>query len=114
MDKKLKNFIQHLLIGDPKKRMGSFINEKEKENENSMNNNTLGKKEIKKINIYEHIFLKNFPWKEMRNRELIAFYIPKIKKKDDASNFNEYQDDDDDVEIDGISEDKDPFLSWEY
>ena len=118
MDKKLKNFIQHLLIGDPKKRMGSFIgdNQKEKENENIMNtnNNTPGKKEIKKINIYEHIFLKNYPWKELRNKELIAFYIPKIKKKDDASNFNEYQDDDDDVEIDDILEDKDPFLSWEF
>ena len=85
MDKKLKNFIQHLLIGDPKK-----------------------------INIYEHIFLKNFPWKELRNKELIAFYIPKIKKKDDASNFNEYQDDDDDVEIDDILEGDDPFLSWEF
>ena len=119
MDKKLKNFIQHLLIGDPKKRMGSFINEnqKEKENENSLNNNNDnndGKKEIKKINIYEHIFLKNFPWKELRNKELIAFYIPKIKKKDDASNFNEYQDDDDDVEIDDILEGDDPFLSWEF
>ena len=118
MDKKLKNFIQHLLIGDPKKRMGSFIgdNQKEKENENIMNtnNNTPGKKEIKKINIYEHIFLKNYPWKELRNKELIAFYIPKIKKKDDASNFNEYQDDDDDVEIDDILEVKDPFLSWEF
>ena len=115
MDKKLKNFIQHLLIGDPKKRMGSFIDvtQKEKENENTMNN-VNGKKELKKINIYEHIFLKNYPWKELRNKELIAFYIPKIKKKDDASNFNEYQDDDDDVEIDDILEDKDPFLSWEF
>ena len=74
MDKKLKNFIQHLLIGDPKKRMGSFIgdNQKEKENENIMNtnNNTPGKKEIKKINIYEHIFLKNYPWKELKNKEI--------------------------------------------
>ena len=117
MDKKLKNFIQHLLIGDPKKRMGSFIDdnqkEKEKENENTLNNNST-KKEIKKINIYEHIFLKNYPWKELRNKELIAFYIPKIKKKDDASNFNEYQDDDDDVEFDDILEEKDPFLSWEF
>ncbi len=117
MDKKLKNFIQHLLIGDPKKRMGSFIDdnqkEKEKENENTLNNNST-KKEVKKINIYEHIFLKNYPWKELRNKELIAFYIPKIKKKDDASNFNEYQDDDDDVEIDDILEEKDPFLSWEF
>ena len=118
MDKKLKNFIQHLLIGDPKKRMGSFINENQtdKENENSMNNNnnTSDKKEIKKINIYEHIFMKNFPWKELRNKELIAFYIPKIKKKDDASNFNEYQDDDDDIEIDDILEGDDPFISWEF
>ena len=118
MDKKLKNFIQHLLIGNPKKRMGSFINENQtdKENENSMNNNnnTSDKKEIKKINIYEHIFMKNFPWKQLRNKELIAFYIPKIKKKDDASNFNEYQDDDDDVEIDDILEGDDPFISWEF
>ena len=97
--------------------MGSFIDdnqkEKEKENENNLNNNNT-KKEIKKINIYEHIFLKNYPWKELRNKELIAFYIPKIKKKDDASNFNEYQDDDDDVEIDDILEGDDPFLSWEF
>ena len=78
------------------------------------NNNTSDKKEIKKINIYEHIFMKNFPWKELRNKELIAFYIPKIKKKDDASNFNEYQDDDDDVEIDDILEGDDPFISWEF
>ena len=117
MDKKLKNFIQHLLIGDPKKRMGTFLTEnqkeKEKENGNTMNNNINDKKEIKKINIYEHAFLKNYPWKELRNKELLAFYIPKIKKKDDASNYNEYQDDDDDIEIDEVIEKKDPFLSWE-
>ena len=81
--------------------MGSFINN-EKENENSKNNKVTGKKEIKKINIYEHIFMKNFPWKDLRNKELIAFYIPKIKKKDDGSNFNEYHDDDDDIEIEGV------------
>ena len=71
----LLRFIQHLLIGDPKKRMGSFINDKttDKENENDnsniKNNITNNKKEIKKINIYEHIFLKNFHWKELRNKE---------------------------------------------
>ena len=120
-DKKLKNFIQHLLIGDPKKRMGIFTEnekkEKEKENENIMNHNTInnGKKEIHKINIYDHIYVKNYPWKELRNKEIIPFYSPKIKKKDDASNFKEYLDDDDeDIEIDDISEDKDPFLSWEW
>ena len=121
MDKKLKNFIQHLLIGDPNKRMGSFLNDndiqKEKENENLMNQNNINekKKEIKKINIYEHIYIKNYPWKELRNKEIIPFYTPKIKKKDDASNFNEYQDDDDDdIEIDDVSEDKDPFLAWKW
>ena len=121
MDKKLKNFIQHLLIGDPKKRMGIFTSEelknKEKENENILNSNNMNenKKEIKKINIYEHIYVKNYPWKELRNKEIIPNYTPKIKKKDDASNFKEYLDDDDeDIEIDDISEDKDPFLSWEW
>ena len=119
MDKKLKNFIQHLLIGDPKKRMGVFTSEeqKEKENENIINKNSMNdnKKEIKKINIYEHIYFKNYPWKELRNKELIPFYTPKIKKKDDASNFKEYLDDDDeDIEIDDVSEDKDPFLSWKW
>ena len=116
MDKKLKNFIQHLLIGDPSKRMGSFLNDNEKENENLMNQNNMSenKKEIRKINIYEHIYVKNYPWKELRNKEIIPFYTPKIKKKDDASNFNEYQDDDDDIEIDDVSEDKDPFLSWNW
>ena len=118
MDKKLKNFIQHLLIGDPKKRMGTFSNDeqKEKENENIMNKNANeNKKEIRKINIYDHIYVKNYPWKELRNKELIPFYTPKIKKKDDASNFKEYlDDDDDDIEIDDVSEDKDPFLSWTW
>ena len=120
MDKKLKNFIQHLLIGDPSKRMGTFLNssdkKEEKENNNSMNKNNANgnKKEIKKINIYDHIYVKNYPWKELRNKELIPSYTPKKKKKDDASNFNEYQDEDDDIEIDDVSEDKDPFLSWNW
>ena len=130
-DKKLKNFIQHLLIGDPKKRMGIFSDEeqkerekekekekdKDKENENIMNQNNVNnvKKEIHKINIYDHVYLKNYPWKELRSKELIPFYTPKIKKKDDASNFNEYPDDDDEeIEIDDISEDKDPFLAWNW
>ena len=56
MDKKLKNFIQHLLKEDPNKRMGAFLNDKQKkkENNNSMNKNNISgnKKEIKKINIY--------------------------------------------------------------
>ena len=119
MDKKLKNFIQHLLIGDPKKRMGVFTIEeqKEKENDNIMNKISMNdnKKEIKKINIYDHIYVKNYPWKELRNKGLIPFYTPKIKKKDDASNFKEYLDDDDeDIEIDDIPEEKDPFLSWKW
>ena len=118
MNKKLKNFIQHLLIGDPNKRMGTFLNDKqkEKENDNSMNKNNISgnKKEIKKINIYEHIYVKNYPWKELRNKKIEPVYTPKIKKKDDASNFNEYQDDDDDIEIEDVSEDKDPFLSWNW
>ena len=118
MDKKLKNFIQHLLIGDPTKRMGTFssseLKKREKENENIINKSNDTKREIKKINIYEHIYVKNYPWKELRNKELIPFYTPKIKKKDDASNFNEYQDDDEEIEIEDISEDKDPFLSWEW
>ena len=51
----------------------------------------------------------------MRNKEIIPCYTPKIKKKDDASNFNEYQDDDDDdIEIEDVSEDKDPFLAWKW
>ena len=118
MNKKLKNFIQHLLIGDPNKRMGTFLNDKqkEKENDNSMNKNNISgnKKEIKKINIYDHIYVKNYPWKELRNKKIEPVYTPKIKKKDDASNFNEYQDDDDDIEIEDVSEDKDPFLSWNW
>ena len=91
--------------------------DKDKENENIMNQNNLNnvKKEINKINIYDHVYLKNYPWKELRSKELIPFYTPKIKKKDDASNFNEYPDDDDEeIEIDDISEDKDPFLSWNW
>ena len=55
MNKKLKNFIQHLLKEDPNKRMGAFLNDKqkEKENNNSINKNKISgnKKEIKIINI---------------------------------------------------------------
>ena len=59
--------------------------------------------------------MKNYPWKDLRNKELIPFYKPKKKKNDDASNFKEYlDDDDDDIEIDDIPEDKDPFLSWTW
>ena len=58
--------------------------------------------------------LKNYPWKELRNKVLVFYYTPKIKKKDDASNFNEYQDGDDDNEIEDVSKDKDPFLSWNW
>jgi len=81
-----------------------------------MNKNNISgnKKEIKKINIYDHIYVKNYPWKELRNKKIEPVYTPKIKKKDDASNFNEYQDDDDDIEIEDVSEDKDPFLSWNW
>ena len=120
MDKKLKNFIQHLLIGDPSKRMGTFsraeLKKIEKENENIINKSNINysKKEIKKINIYDHIYIKNYPWKELRNKEIIPFYKPKVKKKDDASNFNEYPDDDEEIEIEDVSGDKDPFLCWEW
>ena len=116
MDKKLKNFIQHLLIGDPKKRMGTFIGDRKSDNELNLNedksNNENSSNEIKKINIYDHIFVKTFPWKELRNKQIIAWHIPKIKNIGDASNFNEYPDDDSDIEIEDVSEDKDPFLSW--
>ena len=62
MDKKVKSFIQHLLIGNPEKRMGSnFIN---------------GKNDI-----YSHKWFKDFNWESLLNKSMIAWHIPKVKNQ---------------------------------
>ncbi len=38
------------------------------------NNRSGNKKEIKKINIYAHIYVKNYPWKDLRNKVLVPYY----------------------------------------
>jgi serine/threonine protein kinase len=91
MDKKVKSFIQHLLIGNPEKRMGSnFIN---------------GKNDI-----YYHKWFKDFNWESLLNKSMIAWHIPKVKKNNDTSNYKEYSDSESDVEE--IENDNDPFLNW--
>ena len=62
MNKKLKNFIQNLLKGDPNKRMGTFLNDKQKGKEN---NNISGKKKKLKNNIYVISMLKIFLGKKL-------------------------------------------------
>ena len=91
--KDAKNLIKHLLIVDPKKRLGCGKN-----------------------GIYEIIsnpFFKGFDWKNLLFQNLIPPYVPLIKGINDVSNFRKYEDnyfDNPDVAID---QDKDPYYKWE-
>ena len=91
MDKKVKSFIQHLLVGNPDKRMGSkFIDGK--------------------CDIYLHQWFKDFDWESLINKKIVAWHIPKIKNCNDTSNYKEYSNSESDVEE--IENEKDPFLNW--
>ena len=92
MDKYAKSFIQHLMIGDPNKRLGSnFID---------------GKDEI-----YFHCWFKDFDWEGLREKSIPAWHIPKLKNFDDTSNYNEYPESTD-SETEEIDPENDPFLKW--
>ena len=91
--KDAKNLIKHLLIVDPKKRLGC------------------GKNGI--YDIISNPFFKGFDWKNLLFQNLIPPYVPLIKGINDVSNFRKYEDnyfDNPDVAID---QDKDPYYKWE-
>ena len=93
LSKDAKYLIKHLLIVDPKKRLGSGKN-----------------------GIYEIIsnpFFKGFDWKNLLFQNLIPPYVPLIKGINDVSNFRKYEEnyfDNPDVAID---QDKDPYYKWD-
>ena len=93
LSKDAKNLIKHLLIVDPKKRLGSGAN-----------------------GIYEIIsspFFKGFDWKNLLFQNLTPPYVPLIKGSNDISNFRKYEDnyfENPDIAID---QEKDPFYKWE-
>ena len=93
LSKDAKNLIKHLLIVDPKKRLGSGTN-----------------------GIYEIIsspFFKGFDWKNLLFQNLTPPYVPLIKGSNDISNFRKYEDnyfENPDIAID---QEKDPFYKWE-
>lgn len=93
LSKEAKHLIKHLLIVDPKKRLGVGVN-----------------------GIYEIIsapFFKGFDWKNLLFQNLIPPYVPLIKGNNDISNFRKYEDnyfENPDIAID---KDKDPFYKWE-
>ena len=91
--KDAKNLIKHLLIVDPKKRLGC------------------GKNGI--YDIISNPFFKGFDWKNLLFQNLIPPYVPLIKGINDVSNFRKYEDnyfDNPDVAID---QEKDPYYKWE-
>ena len=93
MNKDAKSLIKHLLIVDPKKRLGNGKN-----------------------GIYEIIsnpFFKGFDWKNLLFQNLVPPYVPLIKGNNDISNYKKYEDnfmDNFDIAID---KEKDPYYKWE-
>ena len=93
LSKEAKNLIKHLLIVDPKKRLGS------------------GKNGI--YDIISNPFFKGFDWKNLLFQNLTPPYVPLIKGNNDFSNFKKYEDnyfDNPDVEIE---KEKDPYYKWD-
>jgi serine/threonine protein kinase len=93
LSKDAKNLIKHLLIIEPKKRLGNGAN-----------------------GIYEIIsspFFKGFDWKNLLFQNLAPPYVPLIKGNNDVSNFRKYEDnyfENPDIVID---KEKDPFYKWD-
>ena len=93
ISKDAKNLIKHLLIVDPKKRLGC------------------GKNGI--YDIISDPFFKGFDWKNLLFQNLIPPYVPLIKGIGDSSNFKKYDDnylENPDIEID---KEKDPYYKWD-
>ena len=93
ISKNAKNLIKHLLIVDPKKRLGS------------------GKNGI--YDIISNPFFKGFDWKNLLFQNLVPPYVPLIKGNNDISNFKKYEDnyfENPEVEVD---KEKDPFYKWD-
>lgn len=91
--KDAKNLIKHLLVVDPKKRLGSGSN-----------------------GIYDIIsnpFFKGFDWKNLLLQNLNPPYIPLIKGNNDVSNYKKYEDNFmENLDI-AIDQEKDPYYKWE-
>ena len=88
ISKDAKYLIKHLLIVDPKKRLGS------------------GKNGI--YDIISDPFFKGFDWKNLLFQNLIPPYVPLIKGNFDISNFRKYEDNyNENPEVD-IDPEKDP------
>jgi serine/threonine protein kinase len=91
--KDAKNLIKHLLIVDPKKRLGC------------------GKNGI--YDIISNPFFKGFDWKNLLFQNLIPPYVPLIKGINDVSNFRKYEDNYFDKPDVAIDQEKDPYYKWE-
>ena len=91
MCKEAKSFIQHLMVGDPEKRMGSGVKN--------------GKNDI-----YSHRWFKDFDWDALINKTIKAWHVPKLKNNEDTTNYNEYPESDSEGE--DISSEDDPFKNW--
>ena len=90
--KELKILIKHLLMFDPKKR--------------------LGMKEKGIFEIINHPFFDGFDWKGLLFKNIEAPYIPSISGPMDVSNYKKVNDnyfDDEDIPIE---KEKDPFYNW--
>lgn len=86
VDADVKSFIKHLMVGDPRKRMG--INGSAK----------------------MHRWFKGFDWEKLQRREMQAWYIPKVRGGSDTRNYNEYAESESEGEE--IEESDDPFANW--
>ena len=91
MESDIKSFIQHLMVGDPKRRMGSS----EKNGKNY---------------VYSHPLFKGFNWNGLENKTISPWHIPKLKNLEDTSNYNEYSDSDSEPEE--VPPSEDPFSNW--
>ena len=93
LSKEARNLIKHLLIVDPKKRLGC------------------GKNGI--YDVISNPFFKGFDWKNLLFQNLIPPYVPLIKGNCDISNFKKFEEnyfENPEVEIDN---EKDPYFKWE-
>ena len=60
--------------------------------------------------IKKHRWFNNFKWKQLLEKKLKPYYIPKVTHTGDISNFDEYADSD--VVVPEIKSNNDPFLNW--
>lgn len=93
ISKEAKTLIKHLLIVDPKKRLGS------------------GKNGI--YDIISNPFFKGFDWKNLLFQNLVPPYVPIINSKNDVSNFKKYEENYFENPEIAIDKEKDPFCKWE-